>query len=551
MAGIELLISSICYNATFCDAYYDNSGLDERLTKKQNEFLALRSEVNGKHLRIATYNNYPLSYVEEINGTLVGQGVAFVIVDILRKRFNFTFDVILAEKNYESGGSKPEDSVIGLVNSSIADFAAAFLPILYDYQTKVSFSHLLDEGVWLMMLKRPKESAAGSGLLAPFEYEVWYLILAAVLSYGPCITLLTKLRNKLVTDEEAPIPISPSFWFVYGAFIKQGTTMSPEANTTRVLFATWWMFIILLSAFYTANLTAFLTLSKFTLDIEYPQDLLRKNYRWMAQEGGTVQYIVRDPNEELHSLNVMVKNGRAEFRSISNDFDYLPLVQGGAVLVREETAVLHLMYGDYLRKAREGVEEADRCTYVVAPNAFMTTMRAFAYPRNSTLRRLFDPVLNYVEQAGLIKHHLHRDLPSTKICPLDLQSKDRRLRNSDLLMTYLIMLAGLAAATAAFMGEMIFKRYIRVKWKVKVHSGLIGQKKKSQSKKKETKKRWTDDTKPPPYESLFGRNSRYTGSENTEHKVINGREYWVVNTISGDRRLIPIRTPSAFLYERK
>lgn len=84
-----------------------------------------------------------------------------------------------------------------------------------------------------------------------------------------------------------------------------------------------------------------------------------------------------------------------------------------------------------------------------------------------------------------------------------------------------------------------------------MHSGLIGQKKKSESKKKGTKKRWTDDTKPPPYESLFGRNSRYTGSENTEHKVINGREYWVVNTISGDRRLIPIRTPSAFLYERK
>lgn len=66
--------------------------------------------------------------MEEINGTLVGQGVAFVIVDILRKRFNFTFDVILAEKNYESGGSKPEDSVIGLVNSSVSTFI--FIPII-------------------------------------------------------------------------------------------------------------------------------------------------------------------------------------------------------------------------------------------------------------------------------------------------------------------------------------------------------------------------------------------------------------------------------------
>lgn len=60
-----------------------------------------------------------------------------------------------------------------------------------------------------------------------------------------------------------------------------------------VLFATWWLFIILLSAFYTANLTAFLTLSKFTLDIENAVDLFKKNYKWVAPEGGTVQYIIK------------------------------------------------------------------------------------------------------------------------------------------------------------------------------------------------------------------------------------------------------------------
>lgn len=52
--------------------------------------------------------------------------------------------------------------------------AAAFLPTLIAYREKVSFSIDLDEGVWVMMLKRPKESAAGSGLLAPFNELVWY-----------------------------------------------------------------------------------------------------------------------------------------------------------------------------------------------------------------------------------------------------------------------------------------------------------------------------------------------------------------------------------------
>ncbi|KAI8440463.1 hypothetical protein MSG28_001753 [Choristoneura fumiferana] len=262
------------------------------------------------------------------------------------------------------------------------DMAVAFVPILYKYQRMVDFSSILDEGVWNMMLKRPKESAAGSGLLAP------YLILAAVLSYGPCITFLTYIRSKLVKDDEEHIPLSPSFWFVYGAFIKQGTILAPEANTTRVLFTTWWLFIILLSAFYTANLTAFLTLSKFTLDIENPQDILKKNYRWVAPEGSTVQYTVTD---------------------------------------------------------------------------------------------------------------------------------------------------------------MMIRRYVRVKMK-----NMSGDTKTKPGKitARSTRRFKQDDSRPPPYDSLFGNNSRYKMTGKSKRKIINGREYWVVGTVSGESRLIPVRTPSAFLYQR-
>jgi hypothetical protein len=88
----------------------------------------------------------------------------------------------------------------------------------------------------------------------------------------------------------------------------------------------------------------------------------------------------------------MITSGRAEFRTLDNDYDYLPLVKGGAVLVKEQIAIDEMMYGDYLQKAREGVEEADRCTYVVAPKSFMTLARGFAYPKDSYLKLLFDTV---------------------------------------------------------------------------------------------------------------------------------------------------------------
>lgn len=96
------------------------------------------------------------------------------------------------------------------------------------------------------------------------------------------------------------------------------------------------------------------------------------------------------------------------------------------------------------------------------------------------------------------------------------------------------------------MFQVIFKRYLNVKITSKWPNTEI---------QKDTTRTITkvkfDDSLPPPYESLFGKNSRFKKlTEKNEHRVINGREYWVVNTMNGDQRLIPLRTPSAFLYQR-
>ncbi|XP_028038422.1 glutamate receptor ionotropic, delta-2 isoform X2 [Bombyx mandarina] len=539
MAGIELIISSIC-NATICNAVYDNPLTDGHMSQKESETLLLANEINGKHLKIGTYNNFPLSWIErDENGTVQAYGVAFKIIDILQQKFNFTYEIVIPHRNFEIGGSKPEDSLIGLTNASKVDMIAAFIPRLVRFRKLVTFSRDLDEGVWMMMLRRPKESAAGSGLLAPFNNFVWYVTLASVLCYGPCICFLTHVRSKLIKNEERPLRLSPSFWFVYSAFIKQSTNLAPEANTTRVLFATWWLFIILLSAFYTANLTAFLTLSKFTLDIETPEDLYKKNYRWVSVEGGSVQHTVKTQDEDLYYLNKMVASGRAEFRTLSPDQEYLPIVKAGAVLVKEMISLEHLMYGDYLTKTREGVEEAKRCTYVVAPKPFMKKPRAFVYPVGSKLKSLFDPTLAYILQSGIIDYLEHKDLPSTTICPLDLQSKDRQLTNSHLMMTYYIMCVGLASGLAVFVVEILVKRYINIKIKP------IDKVKLKKFKRSKRSPRY-DDSGPPPYESLFVK-PKFKGSEKRS-KMINGREYYVYEDGRGGTRLIPVRTPSAFLY---
>lgn len=89
----------------------------------------------------------------------------------------------------------------------------------------------MDVGEFVVMMKRPKESATGSGLLAPFTTPVWLLIILSLLVVGPLIHFIIFLRAKLCKDDESKIySLQSCMWFVYGALLKQGTTLSPTTG---------------------------------------------------------------------------------------------------------------------------------------------------------------------------------------------------------------------------------------------------------------------------------------------------------------------------------
>jgi glutamate receptor, ionotropic, invertebrate len=102
---------------------------------------------------------------------------------------------------------------------------------LADARKHMLYSTSLDEGEWMIVMIRPSESASGSGLLAPFDQNVWMLILVSLLAVGPIIYLLIIVRYKLTKDKEQKAYTLPHcVWFVYGALMKQGSTLSPTAG---------------------------------------------------------------------------------------------------------------------------------------------------------------------------------------------------------------------------------------------------------------------------------------------------------------------------------
>ena len=64
-------------------------------------------------------------------------------------------------------------------------------------------------------------------------------------------------------------------------------------DCTRFLFASWWIFVTILSSFYTANLTAFLTLSYYKLGINTIDDVAF-GYNWFAMKGRAVDSAIEN-----------------------------------------------------------------------------------------------------------------------------------------------------------------------------------------------------------------------------------------------------------------
>jgi len=164
-------------------------------------------------------------------------------------------------------------------------------------------------------------------------------------------------------------------------------------------------------------------------------------------------------------------------------------------------------------------------------------------------------------ETGIIKREKLMDLPRAEVCPLDLRSTERQLSFNDLSLTFKVVVVGYVIALLVFFGEIMIRSTINSykrrkdtgKW---CDSTLFCYKRKRKTKESLTQQlvfmknplfnKQTNLQKASPralYQSIP------YGFAQEKKQYINGRDYYVVMDRYGDPRLIPIRTPSAFLFQ--
>ena len=135
------------------------------------------------------------------------------------------------------------------------DMVAADMSIDVTREKTMEFSIPFMKYGLTILMQKPKQVADIFSILQPFSSSTWLLVLLSYL----LVSLLLLLTSRL--DESPPSPLS-CFWLPLASLLGQSTNWLPSSIASRLLLTSWWLFVLLTTAAYTANLAAFLTVAR-------------------------------------------------------------------------------------------------------------------------------------------------------------------------------------------------------------------------------------------------------------------------------------------------
>ncbi|KAG2465537.1 GRID2 protein, partial [Polypterus senegalus] len=167
--------------------------------------------------------------------------------------------------------------VLRVVTVLRADVGISALTITPDRENVVDFtSRYMDYSVGVL-LKKAERTMDMFACLAPFDLSLWACIAGTVLLVGLLVYLLNWFNPpRLQMGSVTSTTLYNSMWFVYGSFVQQGGEVPYTTLATRMMMGVWWLFALIVISSYTANLAAFLTITRTENSIQSLQDLSKQ-----------------------------------------------------------------------------------------------------------------------------------------------------------------------------------------------------------------------------------------------------------------------------------
>ncbi|XP_006820553.2 glutamate receptor 2-like [Saccoglossus kowalevskii] len=260
-------------------------------------------------LRISTIVDDPFIMWRDNYENLVGNerfdGFLYDLIEELSRRMDFQYELYIvpdgkygAQLDNGSWNGMVRELIDGsdivstihnchLFTTSAADVAMAGLTISSVREEVIDFSApYMFLGTDVLMRKPEPSPPDPFSFLSPMSTEMWLCVCGALIVFSLLLVLINRIspyeanhlsRRDAVSKHEATnLNLVNSIWFVFSAFVQQGSQFSPYSYSARIISGTWWFFVLVFIASYTANMAAFLTVQKLDTPVDSVADLAKQ-----------------------------------------------------------------------------------------------------------------------------------------------------------------------------------------------------------------------------------------------------------------------------------
>ncbi|XP_034948541.1 ionotropic receptor 25a-like [Chelonus insularis] len=211
-------------------------------------------------------------------------------IDLLDKISNilfFEYEIYAAPDGKFGAMNESDGTWNGMIGELIkkkADIAIGTLSVMAERENVVDFTVPYYDLVGLSILMyKPVPPTSLFKFLTVLENEVWLCILGAYFftsflmwifdRWSPYSYHNNEEKYKDDIEEKRIFDLKECLWFCMTSLTPQGGGDSPKNLSGRLVAAVWWLFGFIIIASYTANLAAFLTVSRLETPVESLDDL--------------------------------------------------------------------------------------------------------------------------------------------------------------------------------------------------------------------------------------------------------------------------------------
>ncbi|XP_002734294.2 glutamate receptor ionotropic, kainate 2-like [Saccoglossus kowalevskii] len=357
------------------------------------------------------------------------------------------------------GGQEDDGTWNGLVGEVYygrADIAVAGMIITSERERVVDFTKpFMSYGVGIL-IRKPQKTTNTFAFLQPLRISVWGCIFASILATGIVLFILDRLspfsshNTKEDAEEKTKFDLMNSLWFTFSGFMQQGADYTPLSVSSRIMGAFWWFCSLIVVATYTANLAAFLTVSRMDSTINSLDDLAHQS-RVMY---GTI---------EDSSLMRWFRTRADKDPLYSRMWSFMSTVKPSVWVTSAEEGYQKVMKEDYAffwdAPILEYVKQTN-CDVMTVGKPFNLKGYGIATPRGAPYREDISVILLNMQEQGKLEELKRKWFNKESMCSLDTSTgQPRDIQLETVAGVFYVLAIGTAFSYITLFVEIIWRLY--------------------------------------------------------------------------------------------